>query len=101
MREGLPYRFVSDPRDADFVLLTGPTGFDSEVTPYRAQLAALKDAGLPMVCANPDKVVIRGNKRELCAGALAEVYAAMGGEVRLRPRARRQARRPQRAPLRA
>lgn len=34
-----------------------------------------------MICANPDKVVRRGNKLIYCAGALAELYASMGGEV--------------------
>jgi ribonucleotide monophosphatase NagD (HAD superfamily) len=35
-----------------------------------------------MICANPDLEVIRGGARVICAGALAQCYAAMGGEVR-------------------
>ena len=35
-----------------------------------------------MVCANPDLVVIHDGKPALCAGALAEQYAAIGGRVR-------------------
>ncbi len=38
--------------------------------------------GLPMVCANPDLVVIHDGKPALCAGALAEQYEAIGGRVR-------------------
>ena len=34
-----------------------------------------------MLCANPDVVVDFGDKRLYCAGALAEAYAAIGGEV--------------------
>ena len=34
-----------------------------------------------MVCTNPDLEVHRGNKREYCAGALAEVFKNLGGEV--------------------
>ncbi len=39
------------------------------------------DLGLPMVCANPDKRVKRGDKLIYCGGALAEVYEQIGGEV--------------------
>ena len=34
-----------------------------------------------MVCCNPDLEVLRGEERELCAGALASRYAALGGDV--------------------
>ena len=34
-----------------------------------------------MVCANPDVVVERGPKLVYCAGAIADLYATMGGEV--------------------
>ena len=34
-----------------------------------------------MVCGNPDVVVERGNRLVYCAGAIADLYATMGGEV--------------------
>jgi HAD superfamily hydrolase (TIGR01459 family) len=34
-----------------------------------------------MICTNPDLVVDRGDKRELCAGSVASVFQKMGGEV--------------------
>jgi HAD superfamily hydrolase (TIGR01459 family) len=34
-----------------------------------------------MVCANPDVVVERGDQLVYCAGALADLYQALGGEV--------------------
>jgi HAD superfamily hydrolase (TIGR01459 family) len=34
-----------------------------------------------MVCGNPDVVVERGDRLVYCAGAIADLYAAMGGEV--------------------
>ena len=34
-----------------------------------------------MMCTNPDLIVDRGNKRELCAGSVASVFEKMGGEV--------------------
>ena len=34
-----------------------------------------------MLCLNPDIFVMRGGKKELCAGAIAQRYAEIGGEV--------------------
>ena len=34
-----------------------------------------------MICTNPDLIVDRGKKRELCAGSVALVFEKMGGEV--------------------
>lgn len=48
---------------------------------YAEELAAARARGLTMICANPDIVVRFGERLIYCAGALAEVYAAMGGEV--------------------
>jgi len=36
---------------------------------------------VPMICANPDLVVERGDKLVYCAGAMAAVYEEKGGEV--------------------
>jgi HAD superfamily hydrolase (TIGR01459 family) len=72
----------STAQDADYVICTGL--FDDEVeTPddYRDLLAQLRARNLFMVCANPDIVVERGEKLIYCAGALADAYAALGGEV--------------------
>lgn len=56
---------------------------DTRETPenYRELLAALRARSLLMVCANPDIVVERGDDLVFCAGALADTYAALGGEV--------------------
>ncbi len=48
---------------------------------YRDLLTDLRGRNLPMICANPDKIVRKGDKLQYCAGALAEVYADMGGNV--------------------
>ena len=34
-----------------------------------------------MICTNPDLIVDRGDKRELCAGSVALVFEKMGGKV--------------------
>jgi HAD superfamily hydrolase (TIGR01450 family) len=41
------------------------------------------ERAVPFICANPDLIVERGEKLVLCAGALAAVYAGMGGETRI------------------
>jgi HAD superfamily hydrolase (TIGR01459 family) len=67
---------------ADYVVCTGL--FDDETeTPedYRPLIAKMRARGLPMVCANPDVVVERGEKLVYCAGAIADLYAEAGGEV--------------------
>lgn len=68
---------------AELVLCTGL--FDDDIeTPddYRAQFAKFRARNLPMLCANPDLVVQRGGRLVFCAGALAKLYAELGGEVR-------------------
>lgn len=82
MRDGLDYNFVQDLGDADFVLLTGTHSYDAVVGDYDDVLQAAKARDLAMICANPDLEVIRGGKREICAGALAAAYEDLGGQVR-------------------
>jgi HAD superfamily hydrolase (TIGR01459 family) len=67
---------------ADYVVCSGLFD-DATETPddYRELLAAIRRRGLFMVCANPDVVVERGDTLVYCAGALADAYAARGGEV--------------------
>ena len=37
---------------------------------------------LKMICVNPDLEIIRGKKKEICAGALALQYEKLGGKVK-------------------
>jgi HAD superfamily hydrolase (TIGR01459 family) len=67
---------------ADYVVCSGLDDDDTE-TPddYRARLELMLKRKLFMVCGNPDVVVERGDKLVYCAGAIADLYATMGGEV--------------------
>jgi len=78
---GLNLRFASL-EEADFVICSGLDDDDVE-TPedYRARLELMLKRKLFMVCGNPDMVVERGDRLVYCAGAIAELYATMGGEV--------------------
>ncbi len=81
LREGLPVTFTG-PEEAEVILCSGLFN-DHEEQPeqYRAMLADLAARRLPMVCANPDLKVQHGDRILPCAGALAAIYEALGGEV--------------------
>ena len=67
---------------ADYIVCTGL--FDDETESaenYRAMLLQALERRLTLVCANPDIVVERGDRLIYCAGALAELYLELGGEV--------------------
>jgi len=67
--------------DADFILNTGPWEDGETIADYEDRLAAGAKSGLKMICANPDLEVIRGGRRIICAGALAQRYEELGGDV--------------------
>ncbi|HMM91486.1 TIGR01459 family HAD-type hydrolase [Bradyrhizobium sp.] len=67
---------------ADYIVCTGL--FDDETeTPedYRAMMLQAREHKLPLICANPDIVVERGDRLIYCAGAIAELYRELGGEA--------------------
>ena len=67
---------------ADYIVCTGP--FDDETESaedYRAMMTQARARNLPFICANPDIVVERGDRLIYCAGAIAELYRELGGEV--------------------
>jgi HAD superfamily hydrolase (TIGR01459 family) len=67
---------------ADYVVCSGLLD-DTVETPrdYEELVARMRARALPMICANPDVVVERGDKLVYCAGAIADLYAAAGGDV--------------------
>ena len=81
---GLDLVLVDQPKDADFVLNTGPddAGGPTELGDWDDVLRSFHDARLPMICSNPDLEVMRGSTRLLCAGALAQKYEEIGGQAR-------------------
>jgi HAD superfamily hydrolase (TIGR01459 family) len=67
---------------ADYIICTGL--FDDETESaedYRAMLLQAREHKLPLICANPDIVVERGDRLIYCAGAIAELYRELGGEA--------------------
>jgi HAD superfamily hydrolase (TIGR01459 family) len=82
IREGLDLEYVDAPEEAQFILNTGPAGWDDQIEDYEPLLRNALGRSLPMICANPDLVVMRGSTLHLCAGALAKWYEEAGGHVR-------------------
>jgi HAD superfamily hydrolase (TIGR01459 family) len=79
--EGLDIE-LSSAASADAIVCSGLWD-DTRETPedYSDLFQSLVARGLPMICANPDLVVERGDKLVYCAGSLAAAYAERGGEV--------------------
>jgi HAD superfamily hydrolase (TIGR01459 family) len=68
--------------EAEFVSCTGLVDYpDDHPDRYEDTLREAQLRGLTMICANPDIVVQQGDKLAWCAGALAQRFEEMGGEV--------------------
>ena len=67
---------------ADFLLGIGLDDGRDAVEDHEAMLQAAAARDLPMICVNPDLLVIRLGVQEPCAGALAARYESIGGRVR-------------------
>jgi HAD superfamily hydrolase (TIGR01459 family) len=68
--------------EADYIVCTGL--FDDETESaedYRGMMLQARERNLPLICANPDIVVERGDRLIYCAGAIAELYRELGGDV--------------------
>jgi HAD superfamily hydrolase (TIGR01459 family) len=100
-----PYRgqtlhYVGPPHENDSLfdgldITLGPAGAaravvvtdldDDDETPdaYTARMTEWLARRLPMICANPDRVVEHGDRLLYCGGALADLYEARGGMIRM------------------
>lgn len=97
LRLGKPVGFIGTPRDRsvlegkgvriandgrfDALACAGLDGIRDEVADYVGQLQPLAARGVVMHCLNPDRVVTIGDELVLCAGALADLYLDLGGQV--------------------
>ena len=76
-----PVRFAPV-ESADYVVCSGLDDDDvNKPEDYRRELEIMLARKLFMLCANPDRVVDRGGRLVYCAGAVADLYVSMGGEV--------------------
>ncbi len=80
--DGIDIDLSGTPETAAFISCTSP--FDDEndtLDQYQHAFTIAAQRKIVMICANPDKVVQRGDKIIMCAGSLADLYASLGGPV--------------------
>ncbi len=66
--------------ESSYLLCTGLfESHDKDLNYYKELFK--KHLDKKMICTNPDLIVDRGNKRELCAGSVALIFEKMGGNV--------------------
>jgi HAD superfamily hydrolase (TIGR01459 family) len=82
-REVLEGRGVRIAEDDDFsdLACTGLVEGLPDTQVYRPQLEKLAMRDVLIHCLNPDRMVVRGGVPEACAGAIADIYAMLGGRV--------------------
>jgi len=69
-----------DLNKSDYFLCTGLFDeYNKDLNYYKKLLE--KKVNKKMICTNPDLIVDRGDKRELCAGSVAMIFEKMGGKV--------------------
>jgi HAD superfamily hydrolase (TIGR01459 family) len=79
--DGLGLTPVDDPDGADFILAAGVDTASRSLSDYEQLLQRAQQRRLPMICANPDIGTPDGGRLLYGCGALAERYAAWGGQV--------------------
>lgn len=82
LEENDHFERVNNFKDASFVLVTGFDNDDSTLEELKPIIHEAKKYNLPMICANPDLIVVRNSgKQALCAGIIAQYYSSIGGKV--------------------
>jgi HAD superfamily hydrolase (TIGR01459 family) len=78
----LGYERVRQADFADFAITTGFDGDYSTIEEKMPEIISAKKHNLPLVCVNPDLIVVKQNGEEvICAGFIALEYEKLGGKV--------------------
>ncbi len=72
---------LGDVNKASAVAVTDLDTDDDTPADYAERMKTWLARGLPLICANPDKVVEEGDRLVYCGGALADAYEDAGGRV--------------------
>ncbi len=81
LTDGLPLQQTQDLRAADFILNISVMGNQSSTADKEDILKQAAIEKIPMVCANPDMLVVRDGVMGIAPGALAFRYEELGGQV--------------------
>lgn len=79
--EGLDFVAVANPARADFIWLAGLDEHNADLDAWREDLELFAARGLPMLCANPDLTMFTSRGLMPAPGALARIYAELGGTM--------------------
>src|SRR5262245_32822981 len=80
--DDLGLRSVDQPAHADFILMLGSNAPATTLDGYRDLLRPAAEIGRPALCCNPDRLMLTAGGPVPAPGAIAELYAALGGPVR-------------------
>jgi HAD superfamily hydrolase (TIGR01459 family) len=72
-----------DAAEAKAVIVTDLDDDDETPDDYNDRITLWLARQLPMICANPDRVVEHGDQLLYCGGALADLYEARGGRIHM------------------
>jgi HAD superfamily hydrolase (TIGR01459 family) len=78
--EGLDIR-IGPAEDAAAVVVTDLDTNDDTPAMYEERIALWRSRNLPLIAANPDRVVEHGERIIYCGGAVADLYEAHGGRI--------------------
>ncbi len=70
--------FVEDVQEAEIVLILGSNAPETSLDEYRR---FFEDVTIPVVCCNPDKLMLTSRGLQPAPGAIAAIYEEMGGKV--------------------
>ncbi len=79
--EGIGCTKTDDLNQAQFIICSDTLTWDQQVHDLDRVFESALQLGLPLICANSDRVVRYQGRLALCAGALAQRYEQMGGDV--------------------
>jgi HAD superfamily hydrolase (TIGR01459 family) len=72
---------LSGPETASAIVVTDLDTDDDTPDMYRDRISLWLKRNLPLIAANPDRVVEHGDRLIYCGGALADLYEARGGMI--------------------
>jgi HAD superfamily hydrolase (TIGR01450 family) len=79
--EGLSLECASSLEPGLFWLNTGPIQPTDSLESYCKMAKEALQLSIPMFCINPDRFSLFQGEKRICAGAIAQMYEEMGGEV--------------------
>ncbi|MGH1455310.1 MAG: TIGR01459 family HAD-type hydrolase [Alphaproteobacteria bacterium] len=79
--DGLDVEVVDDPKDANFLIISGSDAPEKTMEDYESLLKASARYKLKAICANPDSLGIMGGRNIMGPGSIAARYKDFGGIV--------------------